>query len=188
MGVRLVLTKLNICCGGKYLSGWLNTDLNAFDNCEILDLLKFPWRIGSESCSHVYCEQGIEHFELQDVRKILAECYRVLSYGGRVRMLTPDLVNLASINPISKMQQEVFSLHRADVQFPSDVSPYCFVLNRYMREWGHKFFWDFDSMRSVLHTSGFSDVKRETYGHSSDIDLCGLERHYEGYKPVYDFE
>ena len=195
------LTKLHLCCGGRILSGWRNTDQWYYDQCEIFDLLKLPWSVPSESCSHIYCEQGIEHFEIQDTRKILNECYRVLNKGGKIRLVTPDLVNLVTLNRFQEMQpevssrypqmpQEIYSQHMGPLNESPDATTYCIVLNQYMRAWGHKFFWDFDSLKGVLQTVGFTDLKKEKFYSSVDPELRNLEKYYSdnSYKPLYDFE
>jgi hypothetical protein len=50
-----------------------------------------------------------------------------------------------------------------------------FVLNNFMRDWGHQFIWDEDRLRRSLGDVGFVDVTRKAVLESSHEELRNLE-------------
>ena len=88
---------LNLACGSKISSvgNWVNVDFSSpIDDViemNILDGLSFP----EDSFDVVYTAQFIEHLTLQEAISVLREVYRVLKPGGILRIVTPDMEELA---------------------------------------------------------------------------------------------
>ncbi len=82
---------VNIGCGAKYVPGMVNIDGNIFRKKDIwLDVtLGLPFR--GNSVHGVYSSHLLEHLSVQDVRRLLTECYRVLKPGGALRLVVPSL-------------------------------------------------------------------------------------------------
>jgi SAM-dependent methyltransferase len=78
--------KLHLGFGSRGTTGWINVD--AFEQSR-LDLrwdLRDPFPCDSDIVSLVYCEHALEHLEYDDAQRCIAEIFRVLAPGGRIRL------------------------------------------------------------------------------------------------------
>jgi len=85
--------KVNLACGRTYVrdGGWVNLDYSPA-NADIVqaDLLgSLPFSSGSAAL--VYCSHFLEHIPRTRVAGFLSECWRILSPGGVIRLVLPDL-------------------------------------------------------------------------------------------------
>src|SRR6202035_5133821 len=89
--------RLNIGCGGRELSGWLNTDYApALPMVMHLDIKRcFPFK--EETFDYIFSEHVIEHISYQGGVKMLMECFRILKKSGKIRISTPDLAFLVDL-------------------------------------------------------------------------------------------
>lgn len=91
------LNYLNAGCGTNYHSDWINVDI----------VSKSPDVIGhnfikgipfdDNSFKLVYNSHFIEHLDKSDAIRFLNECYRVLQPGGILRVVCPDLEQIARL-------------------------------------------------------------------------------------------
>jgi predicted SAM-dependent methyltransferase len=89
------LNYLNVGCGAKFHKAWVNVDIVP-SGPEVIksDLLKginFP----DNTFDVIYHSQVIEHIPKNKVSSFIHECYRVLKPEGIIRIVTPDLENIA---------------------------------------------------------------------------------------------
>jgi predicted SAM-dependent methyltransferase len=86
---------LNIGCGTTHHPDWINLDVSTTEpsvlQVDINSGLPFP----ADSITVCYSSHLLEHLDLDDVRKFLAECMRVLKRGGLIRLAVPDLESIA---------------------------------------------------------------------------------------------
>lgn len=88
---------LNLACGAKVsgLGNWTNVDFQSpvrgVIQMNILDGLDFP----DAMFDAVYSAQFIEHLSPKEAEKVLKDVARVLKPGGVIRLVTPDLEELA---------------------------------------------------------------------------------------------
>jgi len=88
---------LNLACGAKVstVGNWANIDFSSpMENViemNILDGLTFP----DGSFDAVYTAQFVEHLTPQETAVVLREIRRVLKPGGVLRIVTPDMEELA---------------------------------------------------------------------------------------------
>jgi SAM-dependent methyltransferase len=89
--------RVNLGCGSIYFraNDWLNLDFEsksaAVRACDLTESLPL---VGS-SAELVYSSHLIEHLERDDGESLLRECWRILKPGGLLRIVTPDLENIA---------------------------------------------------------------------------------------------
>jgi predicted SAM-dependent methyltransferase len=90
------LKKLNLGCGNRYHKAWTNVDFNlAADEILAHNLLKgIPFN--SESFDVIYHSHLLEHFPKAYAPEFLNECFRVLKPGGIIRVVVPDLEQIAA--------------------------------------------------------------------------------------------
>lgn len=107
---------LNIGCGSRFNRSWTNVDMHPYDKdvqpCNILHGLPF----NNECFDVVYHSHVLEHIRKSDVDKFLAECFRVLKPNGVLRVVIPDLEQIArlyikSLNEMDKGNKDWGSNH-----------------------------------------------------------------------------
>lgn len=173
--------KLQLGTGGNHLDGWLNTDIHDFAgrrDVVYLDLRRtFP--LPDESFDLVFSEHVIEHVDFADGLLCLRESWRVLRPGGRIRMATPSLERLLALYDANLSDVQKRYLHWARESFvaDTDVDLPGFVVNNFVRAWGHRFVYDVQTLRYALERAGFADIEEHAVGESEDERLRGLERH-----------
>jgi predicted SAM-dependent methyltransferase len=173
--------KLQLGTGDNHLDGWLNTDIHDFTrrgDIVYLDLSRpFPFPDGSFDL--VYSEHVIEHVDYPDGLQSLRESHRVLRPGGRIRIATPSLERLMRLYDAEQSDVQLRYLRWARESFVEDADADLpgFVVNNFVRAWGHLFIYDTQTLRHALETAGFVDVEEHAVGESGDERLRGLERH-----------
>lgn len=176
------IKKLQLGCGPYCLKGWLNTELYGSEELVPLNLLKkFP--IDDNKFDFVFSEHVIEHFTLEEGYFINQETFRVLKPGGVVRFATPDLGFLVDLykNKKTKVQKEYINwsfsefLKESELNLAEDT----FVINKFVRSWGHSFIYDFKSMKFLLKKIGFTNIKKSKPGESKHKFLKNIEHHWK---------
>lgn len=86
---------LNVGCGRKFHPGWTNVDMaSSSPHVEAHNLLHgFPYP--DNQFDVVYHSQVLEHIPKDKAVGFLRECLRVLKPGGVLRVVVPDLENIA---------------------------------------------------------------------------------------------
>ena len=184
--------KLQLGTGSNVLDGWLNTDIHDFRGTSEIVYLdarkRFP--LPDNSFDVVFSEHMLEHIDYADGLRCLEECLRVLQPGGRIRVATPSLDRLIRLyeNELTDLQRRY--MRWAIDSFVEDADAYLpgFVLNNFLRDWGHKFVYDEQTLRHAFETAGFVDVEQWPVGQSGDPQLAGLERHMRSDAEFNEYE
>jgi SAM-dependent methyltransferase len=88
---------LNVGCGRRFHRAWVNVDLVPMDGsvskCDISKGLPF------DDCHFdaVYHSHVLEHLAPDRGSELIAECFRVLKPGGVIRVVVPDLEQIAKL-------------------------------------------------------------------------------------------
>jgi SAM-dependent methyltransferase len=177
--------KLQIGTGPNPLPGWLNTDFAPDTYPEHrgtivrLDAAKlFP--LPDATFDYVFSEHQIEHIAEPAAHVMVAECFRILRPGGRIRIATPDLDAIVSLRegeldePARHYVDWVMTRFRPNVR---SGSRRCYVINHMFTDHGHRFIYDEETLTAILGDAGFADPVRFAPGESDDPDLRGLETH-----------
>jgi len=178
-GNRLGFKKDRIV-GKEYLD--IGCGLNVNDTFIGLDYL---WHPGLDICCDVtkgiplpdgslkgvYTEHCIEHLELVDTYRLFAEFMRVLRPGGTVRIIVPDAEIYARgyIAVRDGTSDKPLPYHEHDV-LDGFYTP-VMSLNRIFNEWGHKFIYDFETLRAMLERRGFVDIVEESFRSGRDATM-----------------
>lgn len=172
-----LVRKLHIGCANYYLEGWLNSDRLPPDKrvvcIDATRTMPFP----DNTFDYVYSEHMIEHVPYAQGRKMLEECHRILKPGGKVRISTPDLAFLIRLYQDAGSELETQYIKWSTETF-CNRAPFCspvFVINSFMRSWGHAFIYDEQMLGDSLGRAGFKDVMRCAIGESADQALRNLE-------------
>ncbi|MHC1706231.1 MAG: methyltransferase domain-containing protein [Bacteroidales bacterium] len=180
------IKKLQIGCGeNNLLEGWLNTDiLCEIDKVVFLDAGKeFPFK--NETFHFIFSEHIFEHLKFKQATCMLAESYRVLKPGGKIRIATPDfdfLMNLYQ-NPDTLLHKEY--IRWATRSFIRDISDSliedeflaAYVVNNFFKDWGHQIIHNYQSISCLLSKAGFLNINRNEVGKSDIAEFRNIEKH-----------
>lgn len=79
---------VNLGCGRKPLPGAVNVDVVAMPDVDVVhDLDVFPWPFDTATFDEVHAAHIFEH--VQDPLGFMAECHRILTPGGLLRIEVP---------------------------------------------------------------------------------------------------
>jgi len=169
--------KLHIGCGKNILPNWLNMDYLPLSRAALYLDARRPFFFKGDTFDYIFSEHMIEHISYDDGLKMLVECRRVLKPLGKLRISTPDLTFM-----IGLCRSEKSALEREYIKWASDV--FCngcpgvnevFVINYFMRNWGHTFIYDENTLRNAMTTAGFTNIVKCDLQESEDAALRNLE-------------
>ena len=182
---NITFRKLNIGCGRNLMKGWLNADLfcGSSETFQMDGSKLFPF--ADSSFEYIFSEHMFEHLNLLGQQNFMSECYRTLSTNGVLRLAMPDfdfLINLVN-NPEEEINKKYleWSYERfvsKNVSFeviPSDYPVY--VVNNFMRDWGHRFIHNKQSLMQLGKSLGFKNVRVCKIEISEYAELCNCEKH-----------
>ena len=88
---------LNVGCGERFHSAWTNIDLESTDpSVQQYDITKgLPFE--DQQYDAVYHSHVLEHLDPADGDRLLEDCYRVLKPGGVLRIVIPNLEQIATL-------------------------------------------------------------------------------------------
>lgn len=162
--------KLQLGAGRNYLEGWLNTDYWAKHPRFIYVDVSRRFPFSDETFTRIFSEHMIEHVPLPAAVNMLAESFRVLRSGGRIRIETPDLEKICGLyaageNPAAK---DYVQWHSREFGEKKYVPTICFAVNNAMRNWDHCFLFDAQMLRLLLEEAGFVNVTKWGWGETND--------------------
>lgn len=124
----------------------------------------------------LYCSHVLEHLSLEDLRRALRNCRKVLRPGGVFRLVLPDIELLID-------QYKVDAAADAAIRFMENT-----LLGKktrprgvgsLAREWfgssQHLWMWDYKSLAAELEKAGFQSVRRATWNDSSVAAFAMVE-------------
>ena len=171
------MIKLHLGCGRNLLGGWINTDSKtSLQGCDYLDVTeKFPY--DDNSVDYIFSEHMIEHINYQDGKFMIEESFRVLKSGGKIRISTPDLKFLINLYTEDKtdLQKRYIDYSVNHKSYNVSIGIDTFIINNFVRDWGHIFIYDEKTLKSLFESVGFSDVKSYLISESEDENLKNLE-------------
>ena len=171
------IRKLHIGCDDHILNGWLNADLFPRSAMVLhLDATE-PFPFGNEEFNYIFSEHMLEHISYSQGLQMLSECYRILKKDGKIRISTPDLAFLIDLYKEEKSDLQKEYIKWATVRPIAFVScnDVAFVINNFVRAWGHKFIYDEKTLYASLKKSGFTRVTRCELNESEEEALQNLE-------------
>ena len=171
------LKKLQVGSWTNLLDGWLNTDYYPRKNVPFLDVLK-PLPFPDNSFDYVFSEHMVEHLPFDGTFCFFVECNRLLKKNGKIRIATPGLELLFKVFT-EKNDATVKSFISANGRPPSQKlkKPLAaYAINRTFYGHGHKFIYDFKSLKASLEAAGFRNVVRCVPGKSKDKNLNNIDR------------
>lgn len=129
-----------------------------------------------QSAQAVYCSHVLEHMALDEIRIALRNVFSYLRPGGVFRLVVPDLEQLtrtylADPTPgaASRFMQESYLGEKNFTRGLKAMPTALFGRSR------HLWMWDFKGMAEELEAAGFTDIRRATFGDSSEPHFNNVE-------------
>ncbi len=147
------MVKINLGSGHFKLAGWVNVDLDPDSTPDVLADLAAALPFLSGVADFMHSEDFIDQLTLSQAAAFLRECHRILRPGGVVRILTPDVEQLARLylsNP-----DELKALWRDNVDLDLELGTAAEILNLGMRFAGHTFLYDAETFTALASGCGF---------------------------------
>ncbi len=178
--------RLHIGCGTCLAEGWLNVDACPLPGADYMDA-EAPFPFPDNAFDYIFSEHLFEHLSYTGGRHMLAEAYRVLKPGGILRLTMPCLEFLHALlaEPDRPEHRRYIAWSTASfapdvaADFPPGHIPAMFVVNHFMRLWGHRMIYDRPTLSAMLHRQGFCSLCYPPLGQSAHPRLVGMERHGE---------
>jgi predicted SAM-dependent methyltransferase len=166
--------KLNLGCGDVFFAGWTNVDLEDVRKANLVWNLteRFPLQDGS--CSLIYSEHVMEHFNVEDGLKIFRECHRLLAPRGVLRIAMPSLEYCVDAYAKDSWRPDFERWEEL-----RGVKTRCEALNVAMRRWGHQWLYDREELHRRLEEAGFQQLRDVEWGKSPVEELCNRETRVE---------
>jgi len=92
-----VIGRLNLGCGHRFRADWMNVDFVSTGVGVMAHDLRKGIPFESERFDLVYHSHVLEHLPREAAPRFLAECFRVLRRGGVLRVVVPDLEQIARL-------------------------------------------------------------------------------------------
>ncbi|MEA5504692.1 methyltransferase domain-containing protein [Halotia wernerae UHCC 0503] len=155
------IVKISLGSGRDVPDGWIGLDSHKSGKRVFPVNLLLGIPLKDDSVHEILAEHIIEHFFFDDVYWLLSECYRVLSPGGKLRIVCPDAKNIAEL---------ILKGHRAETdhdviidskthRWPDDGLRWARFINRLSHQWGqHKSLLSREIISQILGKVGFDHV------------------------------
>lgn len=163
-------SRLHLGCGPNHFHGWVNIDIDPSVHPDVRLDLRLGLPVPASIATLIHSEHVLEHFSLADGTRLLADCYRALAPGGILRVAMPDLRALVEHYSADWRAQDWLENPAYD-----EIDTPAHMLNYALREWGHRYLYDFEDLESRLQHVGFQYIKRVRWGDSTEVMLQGLE-------------
>jgi predicted SAM-dependent methyltransferase len=138
--------------------------------------------ISSNSIKYIYASHFIEHLDFSEGITFLKQCYSMMMKGAIIRLTCPDLELW-----IKKYYENDISFFNNYKSFFSiGIHPLVKtkgnIFMSQVHNWGHKWNYDFDSMRHLLQVVGFQKISKKSYHDSMIPEIRTIEPYDEGRK------
>jgi predicted SAM-dependent methyltransferase len=141
---------------------------------------RLPFADGSVAC--IYAGELWEHLVPQDAEALTAECHRVLSPGGVLRLCVPDGPTfweryLELYRDAKDRGRDPHHLSNLKAHVGMYFHDIC-TRRTILRSMGHYHKWQYDDLQLVdlLERAGFADVERAEFHRSRMPDVASVER------------
>ena len=153
---------LDIGCGPHPHKGYCNLDYWWRPGIDVCWDVRHGLPMSDASIRGVYSEHCIEHLEFGDVVNLLKECYRVLIPGSYIRIIVPDVgIYIREYVKHSNGEKSAMPYAEGDAQY--GIYTPMMSINRIFHAHGHRFIYDFETLKIILEKAGFAKVARQSF-------------------------
>ncbi len=181
---------LNVGCGKNSLSGFVNLDYTLWPGVDVCWDLRQPLPFPDCTFNGIFTEHCLEHIEYAECVKVLVEFFRILKPGCVVRIVVPDGGLYLSLYTRAQDGESVQFPYvglagKKDFEIDSVIAfTPIMAVNRIFRAYGHRFAYDFETMKVILEYVGFVGVNQCGYRVGSDVNLL-VDTEYRAPQSLY---
>jgi predicted SAM-dependent methyltransferase len=174
MKTKRKLLRIHLGCGKRNIPGFTNVDLADYKHIDYKRSVDNLSVFKNNSAELIYASHVLEYFDRQEVVEVLKEWYRVLAPKGVLRLAVPDFDKLIKVYRQYKTLDKILGPMYGRMEIKSKQKKKTLY---------HKTVFDFDSLRKILMSVGFKNVKR--YDWQKRIHL-NYDDHSQAYVPHMD--
>ena len=89
--------KLHLGCGKRYIPGYVHIDAVEYDHVDHISSIDSLTFLENQTIDVIYNCHVLEHFKRKDLKRVLAEWFRVLKPGGILRTSVPDFARICEV-------------------------------------------------------------------------------------------
>lgn len=175
---------LNIGCNESPVSKeWINLDLFGGGKKIVSHDCRFPLPFSDVQFEGVFSEHFLEHLEYtHEARKLVREVYRILKSGGVFRVVVPDCgayFNTYAKDGMKGVEKLRGTIDGKDPWFNVSCNTPMELLNIVIRQGvEHKFCYDEETLKLLLQSAGFKDIKAVPHddGYRKDLLIDRQDR------------
>ena len=186
------MDKINVGCGSDTIRGWVNLGLYSdldipYGTTKIIKgalVLNFDATedlpVGEETVKYIYASHFIEHLSFIEGISVLERFYKIMKKGGVIRLATPDLE--LWIKNYYENNADFFGKYKnlcLTAEGRTLVKTKGEIFMSQVCNWGHKWNYDFESMKHILEKIGFSQVAKKRVFESFIPDIKEIEPNEE---------
>ena len=163
---------VNIGCGPFPLEGFCNIDREWRPGVYCFDITKgIP--IPDATVRGIFTEHCLEYLKPPHLLTVLTDFHRMLRPGGVARIVLPD-GGLYCRLYVQEMRGEPVTW-----PYPEPGKPPIYYVNKIMTDYAHYlgFIYDFETLKEIMLSAGFREVKHETYRQGRDPKLLADQEH-----------
>lgn len=157
---------LNVGAGPHGRDGFFNIDYDYHPGIQMFWDLSNPLPIRSDMIGGIFTEHCLEHLPFETGKAVLKDFCRILMPGRTVRISVPD--GEIFIRSYAEGRPMPFAAH--ETRDDPDWTPMQSI-NRTFYGHGHRFIYDFATMRRCLAEAGFENIRKEEFGSGRDQKL-----------------
>ena len=161
---------LNVGCGPDIAPDFLNIDYDWRPGVDICWDIARPFPIAAGVIGGIYTEHCLEHLPFESARAFLADCFRMMQQGARIRIVVPDL-ELYARAYVEWLDGRVPTLPNVNFSNKLPINQPVALINELFYGPTHRFMYDYPTLAEVLASVGFSDIAKRSIGQGADSRL-----------------
>lgn len=149
------------------------------ENVKIIDVRKgLPYKDGT--VRNIFSSHMFEHITAKEADFVTRECFRVLRTGGVLRIIVPDLCQIAKeyIRAVEEQPKAECSLNFLKNIDMFSINPQKGIKEIFRKTLGHSrhlYMYDRWSLRDLLERNGFRNIEEKKYGQSRILNIELIE-------------
>lgn len=169
---------VNFGPGSSGRSNWINVDAFPAEGVNCVWDCRYPLPLPDNSARGIFTEHFLEHLDYDtDARTFLKECLRIMESGAIIRLIVPDagafLKAYCASDWTEMIKLRLSGDDRKDIGYGIAYRTKMQVVNVVFRQFSeHKYAYDFETLRDLLHEVGFSEVTLGAFGVSRLPELA----------------
>lgn len=163
---------LSLGSGGLRFPGWVHVDYDPQWQPDLRADLRALLPFADASVGAIHSEDFLGQLDVAQASRFFSECHRVLQPGGLLRLLTPDLRQLAEL--YLQGDPHLAELWHQEVGLPLVTDSYGELFNTAMRFSGQQCLYDEPLIRALAEPVGLK-VERCSYRQGRDAKVAALD-------------